>query len=370
MEYIEMNDFERKELKAKVKNSIQSMFDWFKEGSYFDSVGISAKKRIIQLEEIEVDELVSYVLDARLESIKVKCNFNNEFFEGDNRSGKFFVWGDATIDENLENIISMEPSLHFTYESEFDDSDYPEDYSRYLISHTNISDVNMYSGSFSYTGIVSEESEYGRAPLECMELFNEVQIRYIEDNEPAWKKHIAASYRLYNGKSYKLAFLMAFIGLDSLIELINETIKNVYFLHVNENIDFEFKNYNKSFWTAIKLMREDILVSESYMRLEKLENPNRKLVKEKLVTIFKFANDWTNAECQRYVGEILFFEVIRNSLAHGNDYNKDYIQGQSYFGLYKDEVTNDIDFNKLYVGLIMDICQLIEDLRREELTVK
>ena len=195
-------------------------------------------------------------------------------------------------------------------------------------------------------------------------MFNEVQVRYIEDNEPAWKKHIAASYRLYEGKSYKLAFLTAFIGLDSLIELMNEIIKNVYLSYENEVIDIQLKTYDKSYWSIIRLLREEILVSEAYKRLEKLENLNRKLVKEKLATILKFTNEWSNSVCQKYVGKISFFEIIRNSLAHGSDYNKDYIYKQPYVQIYKNKYTNDIDFDKLYIDLILTICQLIEDLRK------
>lgn len=363
MECKKMSDCERNKLKAKTKNKIRELFNWFEENSYLESVHLSDKGIKTQLEEIEIVELVNYILYAASESIKVECNFTNEFFEGDNRSGKFFIWGDATIDKNLENIISIEPSSNFTYEYVFDDSESPVDYSSYFISHLNINSINMYRGTFSYTGIINEESASMHGPLEWMKLFNEVQVRYIEDNEPAWKKHIAASYRLYDGKSYQLAFLTAFIGLDSLIELMNETIKDVYLHHENENIDFIWKNYNKSFWTAIKLMREEILVSEAYKRLEKLENQNRQLVKEKLVTLLMFTNEWENSKCQKYVGKISFFEAIRNSLAHGNNYDREYIYKQSYVGIYKNEYTNTIDFNKLYIDLILSICQLIEDLR-------
>lgn len=362
MDYKEMNDVERDKLKAETKKEIKNLFNWFKKSTYLESAGLANKKIKNQLKEIDVANIVSYILNANSEFIKVSCDFNNEFFEGDNRSGKFFIWGEARIYQNLENIISMEPSSNFICENEFDDSECPEDYSRDLIKHLNINDINMYRGTFHYTGIVSEESSDMSILLENMKLFNEVQVRYIEDNEPAWKKHISASYRLYNGESYQLAFLMAFIGFDSLIELMNETLKDVYLLHENEMIDFQLKNYNPAFWTAIKIMREQVLVAESYKRLERLENPNRKLVEEKLATILQFTNSWENSKCKKYIGKFLFFEVIRNSLAHGNDCDKSYIQRQTYFGIYKKGDKNDIDFDKLYVGLLLSICQLIEDL--------
>ena len=364
MDYKKMNDCERDKLKLLTKNRIRDLFDWLIESTYLKSERQSDGKIKTKIEEIEVLELVNHILNATLDTVKVECYFNNEFLHGDNQSGQFFIWGDAKIDENLENMISMKPSSECTYEHESDASEEPEDYSQDFVSHLNISSINMYSGTFSYTGIVSEDSArgWGGAPIEVMKLFNKVQISYIEDNEPAWKKHIAASYRLYDGKSYQLAFLMAFIGFDSLIEFINENIKEVYLSCENENIDFQFKLYNREYWTAIKLMREEILMSESYKRLEKLENPNRQLVNEKLLTILKFTNEWKNDKCQQYVRKFSFFEAIRNSLAHGNDYNKNYIQKQKYFGIYKTDYTEDIDFNKLYTGLVLAIYELIEAL--------
>ena len=362
MDYIEMNDVERSKLEEKTKKEIKRLFNWFKESTYLKLAGLADKNIKDQLEKIDVTNIVSYILNATFEDTKVSCNFENEFFEGDNRSGKFFIWGKARIHQNLENIISIEPSPDFICENEFDGLEYPEVYSRQLIRHIHINDVNMYSGTFYYSGLVSEESSNVSMSLEDMKLFNNVKVMYIEDNEPAWKKHISASYRLYNGKSYQLAFLMAFIGFDSLIELINETLKDVYLLHENEMIDFQLKCYNPALWTAIKIMREQVLGAESYKRLEKLENPNRKLVEEKLSTILRFTNGWENSKCKKYIGKFLFFEVIRNSLAHGNDCDKSYIQKHSYFGMYKKGDKNDIDFNKLYLGLLLSICQLIEDL--------
>ena len=357
-----MNDEERSKLEEKTKKEIKKLFHWFNESTYLKSAELADKNIKDQLEKIDVTNIVSYILDAKFEDTKVSCIFENEFFEGDNRSGKFFIWGKARIYQNLENIISIEPSPYFICENEFDGLEYPEDYSRHLIRHIHINDVNMYSGTFYYSGLVSEESSNVSMSLEDMKLFNNVKVMYIEDNEPAWKKHISASYRLYNGKSYQLAFLMAFIGFDSLIELINETLKDVYLLHENEMIDFQLKYYNPALWTAIKIMREQVLGAESYKRLEKLENPNRKLVEEKLSTILRFTNGWENSKCKKYIGKFLFFEVIRNSLAHGNDFDKSYIQRQSYFGIYKKGDKNNIDFDKLYVGLLLSICQLIEDL--------
>lgn len=362
MDYIEMNDVERSKLEEKTKKEIKILFHWFKESTYLKSVGLADKKLRDQLEEIDVTDIVSYILNAKLEYTKVSCNFENEFLEGDSRSRKFFIWGDTRIHQNLENIISMEPSSNFICENEFDDLECPEDYSRHLIRHIHINDINMYSGTFYYSGIVSEESSNVSMLLENMKLFNNVKVMYIEDNEPAWKKHISASYRLYKGESYQLAFLMAFIGFDSLIELMNETLKDVYLSHENEMIDFQLKNYTPALWTAIKIMREQVLVAESYKRLERLENTNRKLVEEKLATILQFTNSWENSKCKKYIGKFLFFEVIRNSLAHGNDCDKSYIQSQTYFGIYKKGDKNDIDFDKLYVDLLLSICQLIEDL--------
>ena len=81
-----------------------------------------------------------------------------------------------------------------------------------------------------------------------------------------------------------------------------------------------------------------------------------------MATILRFTNSWENSKCKKYIGKFLFFEAIRNSLAHGNDFDKSYIQRQSYFEIYKKGDKNDIDFDKLYVGLLISICQLIEDL--------
>lgn len=364
MDYKKMNDCERDKLKQATKNKIKDMFCWFKNSTYLKSDNQLDGKIKAKIEKMDVLKLVNRILNANFDAVKVECHFDNEFLHRDYRSGQFFIWGDAEINKNLENMISMKPSSKFTYEYEYDDSEEPEDYSRDFVSHLNTSGINLYRGTFSYTGIVSEDSARGcgGASIEEMKLFNEVQISYIEDNEPAWKKHIAASYRLYDGKSYQLAFLMAFIGFDSLIELINENIKEVYLSFENQIIDLQFKHYNSKYWTAIKLMREEILMSESYKRLEKLENPNRQLVNEKLLTILKFTNEWENDKCKQYARKFSFFEAIRNSLAHGNDYKKDYIQKMKSYKIYKNEKTNDIDFDKLYAGFILTIYELIEEL--------
>ena len=361
-EFKRMNEHERNSLKEKVKAELHHQFDLFDSNLYSNSDNLSNKNQKEKLEEVDIVELVSYVLNASKKSIKLECDFTNEFLEGDTRSGKFFVYGDTKIDENLENVISMNPSSHFTYEYEGDVSDEPTDYSGDLISHLKISDVNMYKGTFSYIGIVNEDSAMIGAPLEVMKLFNEVQIRYIEDSAPAWEKHMAASYRLYDGKSYKLAFLTAFIGLDSLIEFLTSRIKDVYYWHVNDGIDFSLKNYDSAKWDAIRLMREEVIKSESLNRLERLENPNRKLINQKMLTILKFATEWSNEMCEKHLAPFDFFEKIRNSLAHGNDYQKEEIQSKKIYQLYKKDGANDIDFDKLYVGFFISICDLIKTL--------
>lgn len=363
MDYIRMNNEERTQLCDKVKSKIRELFDWFETKPYIELIGFSDLKTREQLDNIEVVELVSYLLNASQKTIKVKCDYTNEFFEGDNRSGKYFIWGESRIYENLENIISMKPSQSFTYEYEYDESDEPADYSNELISHLTIGDINMYRGTFSYMGIANEESADVGAPLEVMELFNEVMIRYIDEDDSVWKKHIAASYRLYDGKSYKLAFLTAFIALDTLIEFLNDRIKDVYYLHVNDTIDYSLKNYNENHWNAIDIMRENVLRSEAYDRLNRLENPYRKLIGQKMETILKFTHEWSKQNCDSYVTKYSLFEKIRNSLAHGNDYQKEEIALHPCFQLYEDKETSGINFDRLYVDLVLSICKFIEILR-------
>ena len=101
MDYIEMNDVERSKLEEKTKKEIKILFHWFKESTYLKSVGLADKKLRDQLEEIDVTDIVSYILNAKLEYTKVSCNFENEFLEGDSRSGKFFIWGGTRIHQNL-----------------------------------------------------------------------------------------------------------------------------------------------------------------------------------------------------------------------------------------------------------------------------
>lgn len=367
MDSKKMSDSEKSQLGGMVKAEIRKSFDWFGLEPHPDLVSLTNMSKKKQLDDKEVVDLVSYVLNASEKTIKVKCEFENEFLEGDYHSGKFFMYGETSINENLENIISIIPSSNFTYEWEGDETNEPVDYSYDLIPHQRI-DVNMYRGTLSYFGIVKEDPLDLGAPLEDMGLFNEVQIRHIKDDDPAWKKHIAASYRLYDGKSFRLAFLMAFIAVDSLIELLNDIVVDTYRLHIIDGfIDSNSKNHNEDHEAAVDILeyyKNEVLSSEAYNILRTLENPNRRLIKEKVKEILKRADDGlSHAGIQEdFYPKFYFFEEIRNSLAHGNDYKREKIEQNSWFQFYKDDVTQDIDFDRLYVDLVLHICKFLETL--------
>jgi len=356
-----MNLYEQSKLNGKVKGTIRELFNWFEESSYLCSAGLPKQLNDVPVEEINVLDIVTYVLNATLKRVNVECDYNNEYLEDDTRSGKFFIWGETKIGYDLENVISIQPSSHFTYVSEYDDLDDPQDYSGPLLQHLNIRNINMYRGSFSYAGIAREKAEGVGTTFDSMKLFNEVQVIFIEDGDPAWKKHIAESYRLFDGGAYRLAFLIAFIGLDSLIELTNETLKDVYYSHENENIDFQLKYYNRELWNAVDLMRDEVLESQTYKRLVKLEKSRRKLIQEKLVTVLQYTNDWEKNKCKEYVRTISFFNEVRNALAHGNDVSD--IQKKGLLKRYQTENTSGYNFEKLYIDLLINICHLIETLR-------
>lgn len=355
------NEYEKNLLLSEPKKTITNLFKWFDKTSYANNVDIADMSIKEQIRNLDVLDLICYMLNAKKMVKRVKCEFENEFFEGDSKSGKYFIWGSTDVSENLENIINISISDKFEYISEYCESEPPQNYADKFLSHVNINEINMYKGSFSYTGVINEESPFGTAPLDMMTLYNEVEINFIGGNEPAWKKYIADSYKLFDGGAYKLAFLNAFIGLDSLIELLNDTLKEWYLYRENEMIDYEFKNYNSESCTAITVMRDRILKSESYARLVKLENPYRKLIKEKLITILKYTNDWGKSRCNNYVLKLSFFEDIRNSLAHGNDYNKEYIKKKSFYNIYTDG-NDSLSFSLLYTDLIFSIDKLIEEL--------
>lgn len=84
----------------------------------------------------------------------------------------------------------------------------------------NITNFDHYGGSFSFSGILkayngADYIEFGEA-----ELCNEIHYYSIEYDFDVWCKYALESYRFYIVSSFQTAYLMLFISLDYLIELI------------------------------------------------------------------------------------------------------------------------------------------------------
>ncbi|MDE5597050.1 MAG: hypothetical protein K2J04_04400 [Lachnospiraceae bacterium] len=177
-----------------------------------------------------------------------------------------------------------------------------------------------------------------------------------------WKRYFAESYRLYETEQYKLAFLHAFIGFECLIEHINSILYHIYLDEQNENLECAFKEYNRSFWTPISLLENNILKSQSYQRLKHLEDENRGLIDDKLKTIFRYVNNLESKVAEKKISTFKFYEKLRNALAHGDSLQRaDLIEHRLYQKYYRDE-ENSLDFDVVYIDFFEQIGILIKEL--------
>lgn len=223
--------------------------------------------------------------------------------------------------------------------------------------------TDSYSGKFLYAGIVNEESEsVGFADLNSTVLINKTEVYMIDEQSAIWKRYFAESYRLYESEQYKLAFLHAFIGFESLIEYLNSILYNVYLKEQNESLKFEFENYNKSIWTPINLIENHILKTQSYQRLKHLENENRKLIDDKLFTILRYVNDLEKEVAERKLIAFRFFEKLRNVLAHGDSYEREDLKEIRVYQKYYNVEEKKIDFELVYRDFFEHIGNMIKEL--------
>lgn len=312
-------------------------------------------------------DVVKCVLQARTKIESIKLSFEAlPLKEDEENYGGHFVYGELRISDEfgieLENIISVEESQTFKYGVICDKPD-TEKESIYN-GDLQVRSKSTFQGVLYYSGLFKEYVKFGYSIYD-VELFNKVKLCYLDDKESEWKNHLAASYRLYADKSYKLAFLMAFIGLDSLIEITTEALKKMYKESVNKSLNKEFKSKLED-KDKIDYIRDEVLNSELYKRLVELENPYRKLVSEKLSSIVRYTLGMEKVEYKKYSKQFSAFEEVRNDIAHGK---KEFRVGENrILNLFKEDDEDDrggnqsIDFEKLYKGLIYNVYQLICNL--------
>lgn len=223
--------------------------------------------------------------------------------------------------------------------------------------------VDSYSGKFIYAGILDEESaDAGFADLNSTILINETKIYNIDENSAMWKRYFAESYRLYDAEQYKLAFLHAFIGFESLIEHINSILYQVYLDEQNQILEFVFEKYNRSYWTPLSLLENSILKSQSYQRLKHLENENRGLIDDKLKTIFRYVNNLESKTADKKISTLKFYEKLRNILAHGDSLQREDLKEHRLYQKYYCDEENSLNFDVVYIDFFEQIGILVKEL--------
>lgn len=304
----EMNECEKIELITKSKQGIKEKFNHMDKDDWDNYFQLVKDKKLLSA--------IAILLDAKKEKKQVKCSFNNRYIDS-NGKHRFLIYGEERIPLNYDNVLAIIPSERFDYLYE------EQDITKSFVSCIDLLGTDSYSGKFLYAGIVNEESESaGFVDLNSTVLNNETEVYMIDEQSAIWKRYFAESYRLYESEQYKLAFLHAFIGFESLIEYMNSILYNLYLKEQNKLLEFEFKSYNKSIRTPINLIENYILKTQSYQRLKHLENENRKLVDDKLCTILRYVNDLEKEVAERKLLAFKFFEKLRNVLAHGDSFER------------------------------------------------
>lgn len=186
----------------------------------------------------EVLKFVANLIDANYERQLVRCYFENEYLEGDHRSDNLFIYGKGQLNLSSDLLLHHSPSDSFIYktdEYDFDASDYSE--------HLNITNVDHYGGSFSFSGILKTSNGADYIEFDEAELCNAIHYYSIEYDSDVWCKYVLESYRFYTVSSFQTAYLMLFISLDSLIELIVAELMDFYQHEFQEQAIFNMKNY-------------------------------------------------------------------------------------------------------------------------------
>lgn len=308
------------------------------------------------IKDKELLSAIAILLDAKKKKKQVECLFNNQYIDANNMH-RFLIYGKERISLNYDNVLAIIPSERFDYYYE------KEDITESFVSCIGMLGTDSYSGKFLYAGIVNEESESaGFADLNSTVLINETEVYMIDEQSAIWKRYFAESYRLYESEQYKLAFLHAFIGFESLIEYLNSILYNVYLKEQNESLEFEFENYNKAIWTPINLIENHILKTQSYQRLKHLENENRKLIDDKLFTIYRYVNDLEKEVAERKLIAFRFYEKLRNVLAHGDSYEREDLKEIRIYQKYYNVEEKKMDFELIYRDFFEHIGNMIKEL--------
>lgn len=347
-EYVEMNECEKNQLIKRSKEMLQKEFDYISIDDY------EIYNRYIKDKDI-LNALIM-LLGANLEIKKIQCNYSNEYIASDNNH-KFFIHGAEKIRINYDNVLAIIPNERFTYLYE------DEDITEFFVLSMDMIGVDSYSGKFIYAGILDEESaDAGFADLNSTILINETKIYNIDENSAMWKRYFAESYRLYDAEQYKLAFLHAFIGFESLIEHINSILYQVYLDEQNQTLEFVFEKYNRSYWTPLSLLENSILKSQSYQRLKHLENENRGLIDDKLKTIFRYVNNLESKTADKKISTLKFYEKLRNILAHGDSLQREDLKEHRLYQKYYCDEENSLNFDVVYIDFFEQIGILVKEL--------
>lgn len=344
----EMNECQKAKLIEMSKQDIKKEFAHIDEADW-DNYFQSIKNK-------ELLSAIAILLDVKKEIKQVKCLFNNKYIDA-NDMHRFLIYGEERISLNYDNVLAIIPSERFGYYYE------GEDITEWFVPCIDMLGIDSYSGRFLYAGIVNEESDIaGFADLNSTDLINETKVYTIDEQSASWKRYFAESYRLYESEQYKLAFLHAFIGFESLIEYLNSILYNVYLKEQNEALEFEFKYYNKAIWTPINLIENQILKTQSYQRLKHLENENRKLIDDKLFTILRYVNDLEKEVTERKLIAFRFFEKLRNVLAHGDSYEREDLKEIRIYQKYYNAKKKKMDFELIYCDFFKYIGDMIKEL--------
>lgn len=305
----------------------------------------------------EVLKFVANLIDANYEKQLVRCDFENEYFRGDHRSDELFIYGKGQLNLTSELLLHHSPSDNFIYktdECDFDASDYSE--------HLNITNVDHYGGSFSFSGILktyngSDYIEFGAA-----DLWNEIRYYSIEYDSDVWCKYVLESYRFYTVSSFQTAYLMLFISLDSLIELIVAELMDFYQHEFQEQAIFDMRNYiNQDKYPVTEFINTFLIEDPLNKILIQLDNKKRKLIEQKLDQILELCTDFSKEQRGKVIKILTFFEKVRNTLAHGNTINikelkEEFAIAQKYI------VDDEIKFDKLFIGLLIEIMKLLKNI--------
>lgn len=341
-----MNQVEKYCLKEASKNGIKKEFANMCEDKW--------KNYKQYLEKKDVLEALIILLNAEDKEDSVELNFQNEYI-GNGHCDNIFIYGEDEISLDYDNVLAIIPNEEFIYS--WDDADITD----LFVSNTYISSLNMYSGKISYAGIIEEGSDLSYSKLKI-----KIKIYYIDKNSAAWKRYFAESYRLYESKQYKIAFLHAFIGFENLVEYMNDVLKKIYLVHQNEMSETIFRACLFQKQKPVSVLEEEILDSESYKRLKHLEKENRKLIDDKLTTILRYVNDLEEKKAHKKIVDFKFYENLRNILAHGDSLQRSDLTNSSLYKKYKSGNGNDMDFEKVYVDFFEKIGNIIEQLVEEK----